>query len=133
MRYLCYPVAAMLVASCSASSVTSKPTSTSASSLEPKPVPAELVPAGFSADECWIEETAKPLTESPPGGSAPIATGTRSPLVRCKKKTGEKLYTKSQPVCHTKGGKPLPLGDCCVAEDGTAIAGCTPKLVPEGQ
>lgn len=103
-------------------------------SKPPKPdaVPTELVPKGFSAADCHIVKPAEAMTEEGPGGTK-YTTGTRSPEVACQKPGQSVVTTKSVPVCHTKGGKELPVADCCMTESGDPIPACTPKLQPVGE
>jgi len=99
---------------------------------KPDPVPKELISAGFSADECHIVKPAEAMTETGPDGR-PVTTGTRSPEVACQKPGQSITTTKSVPVCHTKGGKELPLSDCCMTDSGEPMPACTPKIQPLGE
>jgi hypothetical protein len=100
--------------------------------LKPERVPEELVPAGFSAADCHVVEPAQALTETGPDGR-PMTVGSRQPKVECQKSGQSVVTTKSVPVCHTTGGKKLPLADCCMTESGDPIPACTPKLQPLGE
>ena len=95
-------------------------------------VPPELVPSGFTAADCHVVKPAEAMTETGPDGR-PVTTGTRSPEVACQKPGKSITTTKSVPVCHTKGGKQLPLADCCMTESGETIPACTPKIQPLGE
>ena len=96
---------------------------------KPAAIPPELVPPGFTADQCWIDKEAEVTTEGGASGSK-VATGGHGLQVRCKATQHLDEQSKSLPVCHTQGGKSLPLSDCCLNEDGSTIPACTPKLQP---
>lgn len=96
---------------------------------KPEPVPKELIPAGFSAADCRITKSAEAITDDGPGGSK-MTTGSSSPTVECHHRGHSVVTTKSVPACHTKGGKELPLVDCCMTKNGDAIPQCAPKLQP---
>jgi hypothetical protein len=96
---------------------------------KPEPVPPELVPAGFSAAECRVVKPAEAITADGPGGTK-TTMGMRSPEVSCEHANQSVVTTKSVPVCHTTGGKQLPLADCCMTESGDPIPACVPKLQP---
>ena len=84
---------------------------------------------GFSAAECRITERGGPITERGPDGR-PTTVGTRQPKVECTHHSQGAAIVKSTPTCHTKGGKLLPLSDCCMTETGDPIPNCTMKIQP---
>jgi hypothetical protein len=100
---------------------------------KPMPVPPELVPAGFSAADCRVTDPGGPITDNSGPNGTPRNVGTRAPKVECKKHQGESVQATTTPTCHTQGGKPLPLSDCCMNLDGSRIQGCTPKQQPPGE
>jgi hypothetical protein len=83
---------------------------------KPEPIPAEQIPKGYKAQECQIVKAAH--TDTVPGlGGAPVSTGGRSSTVECHHSQHVET-TISVPVCHTQGGKELPLSDCCLNSRG---------------
>lgn len=95
------------------------------------PVPAELVPQGFTAAECRVTDPGGPITEEQPGGP-PRTVGTRKPRVECTHHD-EIVTSSDHPTCKTKAGASVPLSDCCMNDDGTTIPNCTMKLQPPAQ
>ena len=96
---------------------------------KPEPVPPELVPVGFSAADCRVTEPGGPLTETGLDGR-PMQVGTRPPKVQCSQHVSIASETTT---CHTKGGKPLPMSDCCLNLDGSKVPECTPKPQSAGE
>jgi hypothetical protein len=94
-------------------------------------IPAELIPAGYTAAECKVTDPGGPITETGTNGQ-PVTVGHRPPTVNCTHHT-ETITTTSRPVCHTKAGVELPLSDCCMNPDGSQNTGCTPKLQPPAE
>lgn len=99
---------------------------------EPEPIPAELIPPGYSAADCRITEPGGAITETGPDGR-PMTVGERKPTVQCHKHDEGQVTMTSTPVCYTKRGKELPLSDCCMNPDGSKIPSCEPKLQPVGE
>nr|DAK77257.1 MAG TPA: hypothetical protein [Caudoviricetes sp.] len=99
---------------------------------KPEPIPPELIPAGFTASDCHIAKPAEADVDEGPGGNK-YSHGERGPKVECSHHSNGAVISKSTPTCHTKGGKELPLADCCMTESGELIPACTPKVQPAGE
>jgi hypothetical protein len=103
---------------------------TGAAPRKPEPIPPELIPDGYTADDCHITDPGGPMTETGPDG-IPRTVGTRPPKVACSQHVH--IPGSETTTCHTPGGKPLDLQDCCLNPDGSSIPNCTKKLFPPGE